>query len=55
MQARPGQKRLQSLRGQLFLPARKEKEQMPGLRRRGNVRAQEAAVAVQGMRRQLCV
>ena len=55
MQARTGQKRLQKLRGQLFLPTRKEKEQMLRLRRGRNVRAPEAAVAVQGVRGQLCV
>ena len=55
MQARTGQKRLQRLRGQLHLPTRKEKEQMLRLRRVRNVRAPEAAVAVQRVRGQLCV
>ena len=55
MHARTGQKWLQSLRGQLFLPTRKEKEQMLRLRRGRNVRAPEAAVAVQGVRGQLRV
>ena len=55
MQARTGQKRLQRMRGKQLLPTRKEKEPMLRMRRRRNVRAPEAAVAVQGVRGQLCV